>query len=679
MKSLSILIPWNTSEVTDFDPTIESIKGQQIDVPIELVIVAPSILQLTSGNIGELNPEIKFIQYPNDAAWVTSKAVNLATSNASGELLTIITQPSVLGPKTLQEIVRQYETGPSQIVIAPEIILTPSSAEAGPTINWAWEDLQETNNGVPQKPCRRVISMHRNALTEFNGYDERLHSVGLASEDIIKRARNSGLTVNTLEDEESQVYSFELCDTQTLPTTPRSAGTCNEEVSIVNDDKTIVRNIKTTRRAMGANIPLVTIAINSDVSTSLLNDCVESILSQSVQSIEIRIVGHEPETVDKNLLEYSPGNHIDIFFNPVQDGDSFVDTALKVATGQFIIFLEGVEILPEEAIESHLSQMRSQIVVTQGQVAYFDTALGVVTPKMDERVMLAQLLDVACSVESGSWMARINYLRAVNVNSVVDNSPNLLLARSLRTGIQIGYTHRPTLLIPQEFRLESNIGNEFEHITRLLFAQRTCNGIKEMMQSISDDRAPLPSRETIVENCSSSLPDHLVERDVQYIFAEQSIESRRVNDSCLGAKVWRSSSKDADIVSYMPSATKADLARLRSAGASIQVLDYRFKSTLEHRINDQVKIERDMDEVEFMLVDFRFQSSINDGIAIYRHSIRSVSDATFEINPIPANVPWAEYDFGGECRYLVTLSKYKEYFSMQPWVVYGTRIQELWK
>ena len=129
---------------------------------------------------------------------------------------------------------------------------------------------------------------------------------------------------------------------------------------------------------MSARGPLVSVCIPAYNCENYIRDTIESVINQTYKNIEIIIVDDGSTDNTKMLLNNLPYKHISVFFQQNAGAAAARNVAYSKATGQYIKFLDGDDLINPEMIESQvkLANKNQGCIISSRWGRFYNNDLG---------------------------------------------------------------------------------------------------------------------------------------------------------------------------------------------------------------------------------------------------------------------------------------------------------------
>lgn len=393
---VSIVIGFRDWGIARLRRAVSSIQGAAAGLAVEVIISDygsrdPSLAEALAAEL-----DVRLVFTPGDQVWSRSRALNAGFAQARGSLLIATDADMLFAPGSLRAIHDEaHANAPCAMFLQSRDLPEDLPAIMFDDLDsLPWDELDRRSVLRPRWGMGGMVAVDRRCMAALNGFDERLHTYGREDLDFALRARRAGYRTAWTQDPRARMYHMWHPQTlEDVSVTPEGKQAIARNRTMVDRDATVARNA--TRRSAVPSIdePLVSIVVVPSPDGLPSFETVATALSQSVQAIEVVVVGSNADgassTLDDPRLRSLP-------LEDCEDADRSLSTAVAACAAPYISVVRAGDLLPLDRTELLLSGIREGDSVSTGRTvaAGADGTLG--SPDEQES-LYASLLRVSAA------------------------------------------------------------------------------------------------------------------------------------------------------------------------------------------------------------------------------------------------------------------------------------------
>ncbi|MGP5090216.1 glycosyltransferase family 2 protein [Brachybacterium tyrofermentans] len=245
-----------------------------------------------------------------EGEWSRSRALNAGVRASKGEIVLATDADMLFTPRALSRAVEQIQRHPHEIVILQcRDLPVGYSHEVVRREGFDWDRFASIGQIRPRWGMGGLVAVRREIWERLRGWDERMHTYGGEDVDFGKRAQAAGSRIDWLD--EPGVGMYHIWHPSSGASATRSAeatAAIAENRRIHTTDATFARNRVRPRYLPSDMIPLVSVLVDARFTGAApLETTVTSILGQSVQDLEVLVVGEAELPDDPRVSHISSG------------------------------------------------------------------------------------------------------------------------------------------------------------------------------------------------------------------------------------------------------------------------------------------------------------------------------------------------------------------------------------
>ncbi|KFG70229.1 glycosyltransferase [Microvirga sp. BSC39] len=375
--------------------------------------------------------------YTEAKIWSRSAALNLGIREASSENILTTDADIIFSPRAHEILLTHLAIMPNSVQIIQCRDL-PEGFGADNLAHLDWEQLFQVSSIRPRWGMGGSATFTRALFSRLHGFEERMTVWGGEDTDFVQRARRSGSLFNWVEDPEARIYHI-WHPPDSRGTSPAGTKIVQQNRQILQEDRTIVRNLGQSYRGASSFVPTVSIVITTKDRPTLLRESVASCLSQTFQDFELIVVDDGSSDYLKPALDEFADDRIRLLHLERSRGISFArNAANRIARGEFIALHDDSDLMLPHRLEHQLGAVIDDCAGSYGGWIDFDDETGALTPQPGRTTFDRPSLMFTRTLVPGSVLIRRQVLGFYRYNeSFLANPDYHLFNRIARGGVRL--------------------------------------------------------------------------------------------------------------------------------------------------------------------------------------------------------------------------------------------------
>ncbi len=455
--------------------------------------------------------------------WSRSAALNAGIKAASSENILTTDADILFAPQSHEILLKNLALMPDSVQIIQCRDL-PEGFGADSLTHFDWDQLFQVSSIRPRWGMGGSATFTKALFARLHGFEERMTVWGGEDNDLVQRARRSGAILNWVEDAEAQIYHiWHLPDSRGTS----SAGTkvVEQNKKILNEDRTMVRNLARTYRGSASFVPTVSIVITTRNRPNLLQESVASCLNQTFQDFEILVVDDGSDDELKPMLDDFGDDRIRLLRLDKNRGVGFArNYANRVARGEFIAIHDDDDLMLPQRLEHQLSAVLDDAAGSYGGWIDFDDRTGALVPNPGRTTFDRGSMMFVRTLVHASILIRRQVLEHYRYNeNFLANSDYHLLNRIARGGVGLAHCgHYVILRRLHSHNLtgtHSTVQKSTANISKAMARGAISAGLEQRYKKASRARleADIPPSEVVA--AAQHLPPRLRSRKIRVEFS----------------------------------------------------------------------------------------------------------------------------------------------------------------
>lgn len=458
---------------------------------------------------------------PFEAEHHHATAMNNAAAAAHGRHLVLLEEDFVLAERSLERALTHLRTSGSDIAV---LECRDGVLPLGRSIH----DLDSVSarrylESVPRTSSNRgsVMVLRTESFLRVRGYDERPSLEPHLSIDLSTRLSRAGMLIDRLTGPDSAAYHyFGISCTDTARHGIESARVRANHHDVVEDDRTIYRNLASWSVPRERREVLVTVAISTRNRCEYLEDSIDSVLAQTFEDFELIIVDDGSEDRTREVVEGYDDPRVRYVRQEARGISAARNRAADLSTGFFTAVHDDDDIMLPWRLETSLQNIHDEFGASYGSWANFDDDTGDMVLHVIRRGFSPELNAFnGQGPGHATWLLPTAAIREVRYDEALSSSVDHNLASRLAwSGLRWKHTEKVMFLRRIHPTQVSAVDGGRQRTTSVLtrFANRFATsepGRRKMIEAGSELTNPvIPESKDLFAAFGAYLPDHLVHR-----------------------------------------------------------------------------------------------------------------------------------------------------------------------
>lgn len=520
---VSVIVPFRNRETRRLDRAIESLWDAGAGLNLE-VIVSDFGSDETLG-VAELCARhgVRHI-YTESHRWSRAECLNRGIDAARGRLIMADDADMIWAPGSLTKHAERMLASPHHILNYQVWDLPASWTDTllGEA-DFTWEELRRDATSH-SRWGHGLLLMPADAVRRVRGYDERMHTYGVEDLDLTQRLRRMGYAQHWAGHAEDEIFHiWHPTSNKLAKTDPVLKPIVDKNRSYYRSDPSIIRNLTSGRRPSpetGAP-PLVTVAISTCNRAPFLREAIRSVQMQTFQDFEIVIVDDGSTDETRSVVESFADPRITYIHQDSAGISAARNLALDHSVGYYTAVLDDDDLMIRDRLEIQLRRMRKGVQGVVGNFVNFEHSTGAMRTWADHDPTLDGAYQTGGFAGHPTWLLETSVLRSLRYDetlaSAVDNSMAL---RALRSGVVFAHCDQVVTVRRMHNQQVTSVGGRGQKTGAALMHSWLTSSV-----DLSDRGGYLKEHSIAKSNSRSvgleevrilsSLPDHLVTRDVR--------------------------------------------------------------------------------------------------------------------------------------------------------------------
>jgi glycosyltransferase involved in cell wall biosynthesis len=462
--------------------------------------------------------------YTDAATWSRSAALNAGIKRASSNNILTTDADIIFSPDSHEILLSNLSCMPNSVQIIQCRDL-PEGFGSDSLSQFDWDRLFGVSSIRPRWGMGGSATFTKALFSRLHGFEERMTIWGGEDNDFVQRARRSGAILNWIEDPRAKIYHIWHA--------PDSRGTSSAGMKVVErnkkilqEDRTMVRNLSRSYRGSTSFVPTVSIVIATKNQPELLRESVSSCLEQTFEDFEIIVVD------DGSIPERQPS--LDDFRDPrlkvlmLKDsrGLAFArNYANARAQGEFIAIHDDDNLMLPQRLEHQLGAIVDDCAGSYGGYIEFDDQTGAITSNPGRTTFDCASMMFRSPLAHSTVLIRRQVLEFYKYNDNFGASSSYhLLNRIARGGIRLSHCGRHVVLrrLHAQNSAEAHrpIQNSISGISKTMARSALSSNLDQqyLKASRANPEADIPLSDFI--DAARHLPSRLLSRRMKIEFRE---------------------------------------------------------------------------------------------------------------------------------------------------------------
>ena len=381
-----------------------------------------------------------YVRTEVDGPWSRSRALNAGLANARGRIAITTDADMLFTPHAHERVLESLDGDTHSVQLLQCRDLQPEfSSDTIRTFDW--DDFERNSVLRPRWGMGGMVAFRMEAYEYIRGYDERMEVYGGEDIDFAQRLRRAGYRLNWIDDPACRIFHvWHESSRRSADDTPAGKLAVQKNSDIVTSDRTWVRNLawKYPRRS---SRPLVTVSIATFNRAGYLGECLDSVLSQSIQDFEVIVVDDGSSDHTRDVMSEYRDDRIRYLRQENQGVSVARNLALAEAKAPFIVVQDDDDVMLPRRIEAHFGALEEGMHGTYGGWVDFDDRTGELAARPGREFGLGQMLYRGGVMAHGTLMMRTDVLRRFGYNAQLRAGTDFNLAiRMTMAGVKLRHT-----------------------------------------------------------------------------------------------------------------------------------------------------------------------------------------------------------------------------------------------
>ncbi|MGO1406987.1 MAG: glycosyltransferase family 2 protein [Brachybacterium sp.] len=450
-------------------------------------------------------------------------AMNNAAAAARGRHLVLLEEDFVLPSGSVQQALEHLRSTNSDIAVLEcrdgvlPIGSTIADLETVPTTRYL--------ESVPRTASNRgaVSIVEKRRFLQLRGYDERPSLDPHVSVDLLARFARAGLLLERLTHPSLAAYHyFGATCTDRARHGIESARVRSQHEDVVEEDRTIYRNLAAWSVPRERRDILVTVAISTRNRAAYIAECIDSVLAQTFEDFELIIVDDGSVDATRDAVKACTDPRVRYVHQEPAGISAARNRAADMARGHFTAVHDDDDIMLPWRLEVGLQHIQDEYGASYGSWVNFNDDTGDMVLHIIRRGFSPELNAFnGQGPGHATWLLPTAAVREVRYDETLSSSVDHNLASRLAwTGLR--WKHSETVMFLRRIHPTqvSAVDGGRQRTTAVLtrFANRFTTsepGRREMVDAGSALTTPvIPESRDLFKAFGAYLPDHLVRRSL---------------------------------------------------------------------------------------------------------------------------------------------------------------------
>lgn len=381
-----------------------------------------------------------YVRTEVNGPWSRSRALNAGLAHARGRMAITTDADMLFTPRAHEHILEGLDGDTYSVqLLQCRDLQSDFSSETIQDFDW---DAFERNSVLrPRWGMGGMVAFRMEAYEYIRGYDERMEVYGGEDIDFAQRLRRAGYRLNWIDDPACRIFHvWHESSRKSADDTPAGKLAIQKNSDIVTSDRTWIRNLgwKYPRKD---SRPLVTVSIATFNRAGYLGECLDSVLSQSVQDFEVIVVDDGSSDHTRDVISKYRDDRVRYLQQENQGVSVARNLALAEARAPFIVIQDDDDVMLPTRIEAHFGALEEGIHGTYGGWVDFDDRTGDLAARPGRQFGLGQMLYSGGVMAHGTLMMRTDILRRFGYNPLLRAGTDFNLAiRMTMAGVKLRHT-----------------------------------------------------------------------------------------------------------------------------------------------------------------------------------------------------------------------------------------------
>ncbi|MCT1658152.1 glycosyltransferase [Brevibacterium luteolum] len=463
----------------------------------------------------------KYVYTDTAEPWSRSRALNAGLQQASGSVLVTTDADMVFSPHTFEIVLRRLNEDTNQFALMQcrdlPAGITHAHVNNGDV---TWEQLRRMSAYRPRWGMGGMIAVPRWAYERLRGLDERMIIYGGEDIDFAKRMRRLGLRMTWIDSPNAMMFHiWHPSSRNAADGTPEGRKAIATNRAIHLNDKSSIRNLDEWRSSPKAKAPLISIVVSTFNRADYLNDCILSILSQTVTDWELLVIDDGSSDHTRQIVDSHADSRIRYYYQPNAGLAAARNWGTDLARGQYIAVHDDDDLMLPDRLEASLSAVTEGAVGAYGGWIDYDERTGARSFHTGKKLSLESLLFNSGVYLHPTLLVETRVLKSVRYDATFRSGSDYNLAiRLQRAGVKLNHCGKYVTMRRQH---DGQITSVDDHLQKTTGALSAVFGRSNMSWSDTKaarlnrgerDKAAIQAQKYVEPAILQFLPDSTVQR-----------------------------------------------------------------------------------------------------------------------------------------------------------------------
>lgn len=563
----ALVVAEQESDAAAVDRTVRSLRHAGITA---------AVLTATAGS----GADTDVLTYDPESTSVAS-GINAALAALTQPMILIVAAGTVIPADTSRALEESYGSMPSAMVRFPHRIVRPIAPLDDSEIDAMIQGQGTARTDSVLAPARSslsAIAVPRVLLHTLRGLKRTYGELQAALQDFLKRGKQFGY-VETWASPENGVFTFTVRMHSKMSVTGKVAEFGHHTADMFGD-------LLGWRSSSPGDGPLVSIVISTYNRADYLDDCLNSILAQSLQDFEVILVDDGSTDHTRDVINSFADSRIRYFGRENHGISASRNFGADKARGAFIAVHDDDDIMLPWRLERQLESLEPGDHGSFGVSVHFDNSTGEVHRLVHRLFNMQTALRYGNNPTHPTWLIRADIFRKFRYDETLKSGvDNNIALRMVRSGVKMKHTGENLILRRLHSGQITRSAGEIQRASAKMSQRmlKFANGVA------GDPTNVVASEEWLSDMAGKSfeaavrpyLPDHLVVRSVtSNVLPERAVSSYGAGQNGSESRsAWEGVLPRTNVIAAV---TWPELAALRAGGADFSA--YEGSETSAHDI-----------------------------------------------------------------------------------------------
>lgn len=398
--------------------------------------VATTVLSATPGS-----EDGNSVTY-DPASTSVAAGINSALGTLTQPLVLIVAAGTIVPADSTRALAESYASAPSVMVRFPHRIVRPIAPLEDADIDEMIEGQGKSRTDSVLAPARASLSavaVPRKLLHTLRGLKPTHAELQSALKDLLRRGKQFGY-VETWADSDSGVYTFTVRMHSKMGATQKTAEFGPHSAHMFGD-------LLGWQSSSSEDGPLVSIVISTYNRADYLDDCLNSILAQSLQDFEVILIDDGSTDNTREVLSRYTDPRIRYFARENHGISASRNFGADKARGAFIAVHDDDDIMLPWRLERQLESLEPGDHGSFGVSVHFDNSTGEVHRLVHRLFNMQTALRYGNNPTHPTWLIRADIFKKFRYDETLKSGvDNNIALRMVRSGVKMKHTGENLIL-----------------------------------------------------------------------------------------------------------------------------------------------------------------------------------------------------------------------------------------